>query len=74
MAGMKVSVSLPDDDVTFVDHYAQANGTTRSAAVHEAIQALRRRNLADEYTAAHDEWTTSGEADIWDAVAPDGLR
>lgn len=71
---MKVSVSLPDDDVAFVDHYAQANGTTRSAAVHQAIQALRWRNLAAEYEAANDEWAASGEADLWDTVTGDGLR
>lgn len=71
---MKVSVSLPDDDVAFVDQYAHVHGTTRSAAVHQAIQTLRRRDLAQEYEAANDEWTASGEADIWDAVTSDGLR
>jgi hypothetical protein len=71
---MKVSVSLPDDDIAFVDHYAQVNGTTRSAAVHKAIQTLRRRDLAADYEAANDEWIASGEADIWDTVTSDGLR
>lgn len=71
---MKVSVSLPEDDIDFVDHYARDHGATRSAVMHEAVQMLRRRDLATDYEAAHDEWVTSGEADIWDAITGDGLR
>jgi Arc/MetJ-type ribon-helix-helix transcriptional regulator len=71
---MKVSVSLPSDDVEFVDSYARERGATRSAVMHEAVEMLRRRNLAADYEAAHDEWVTSGEADLWDAVTGDGLR
>ena len=71
---MKVSVSLPDEDVDFVDRYARDNGTTRSAAMHEAVQMLRRRDLAADYEAASDEWAASGETDVWDAVSSDGQR
>ncbi|HEX8631837.1 MAG TPA: ribbon-helix-helix domain-containing protein [Catenuloplanes sp.] len=71
---MKVSVSLPDDDIAFVDRYARDNRLTRSAAVHEALQLLRRRDLAADYEAAGNEWVASGEADVWDAVSGDGLR
>ena len=71
---MKVSVSLPAEDVDFVDHYARDRGTTRSAVMHEAVQMLRRRDLALDYEAANDEWAASGEADVWDAVAGDGTR
>ncbi len=71
---MKVSVSLPDEDIAFVDRYARDNGTTRSAAIHQAVQMLRRRDLAADYEAAHDEWEAGGEAALWDAVTTDGLR
>jgi metal-responsive CopG/Arc/MetJ family transcriptional regulator len=71
---MKVSVSLPDDVVAFVDSYARENGTTRSAAVQQAVQLLRRRNLAADYEAAGDEWVADGEAELWDSVTGDGLR
>ena len=71
---MKVSVSLPEDDVEFVDRYARDRGTTRSAVMHEAVQMLRRRNLITDYEAANDEWVASGEAEVWDAVTGDGLR
>jgi Arc/MetJ-type ribon-helix-helix transcriptional regulator len=70
---MKLSVSLPDEDVAFVDDYARTHGTSRSAALHEAIVVLRSRDLAAEYEAAADEWDASGEAAAWDAVHADGL-
>lgn len=70
---MKVSVSLPEDDIDFVDHYARERGATRSAVMHEAVQMLRRRSLATYYEAANDEWVASGEADIWGAVTGEGL-
>jgi metal-responsive CopG/Arc/MetJ family transcriptional regulator len=71
---MKVSVSLPSADVDFVDSYARQRGMTRSAVIHDAVESLRRRDLAADYEAAHAEWVDSGEADIWDAVTGDGLR
>ena len=71
---MKVSVSLPEEDVEFIDGFARDAGLTRSAALHEAVDALRRRGLADEYAAAYDEWEASGEAAVWEAVSDDGIR
>ncbi|WJK41969.1 ribbon-helix-helix protein, CopG family [Solwaraspora sp. WMMA2056] len=71
---MKVSVSLPDDDLAFVERYARDRGKTRSAVLHEAVQLLRQRDLAAEYESANDEWVSSGEADVWDAVTGDLLR
>ena len=39
---MKVSVSLPGDDVRFLDEYAKDRGLhSRSAAVHKAVRLLR---------------------------------
>jgi len=71
---MKVSVSLPADDIDFVDSYARERGATRSAVMHEAVEMLRRRDLAADYEAAYDEWAVSGEAALWSAVTDDGLR
>lgn len=71
---MKVSVSLPDDDVEFLDNYARdASLGSRSAAMHRAVRLLRSSQLADEYTAAWDEWVESGEAEVWDVTLGDGL-
>ena len=72
---MKISVSLPDEDVAFLDDYAkEAEGSSRSAAVHDAIALLRTAHLMTDYAQAFDEWIDSGEAAVWDAVVADGLE
>jgi Arc/MetJ-type ribon-helix-helix transcriptional regulator len=72
---MKLSVSLPDDDVEFLDSYAHAQGMqSRSAAVHKAVGLLRAAQLGDAYAEAWESWSTSGDADVWEAVAVDGLE
>ena len=71
---MKVSVSLPDDDVEFLDEYALAQGIpSRSAVIHEAVRLLRASDLGTSYEEAWAEWSATGEADAWDPTAADGL-
>lgn len=71
---MKLSVSLPDDDVATLDDYARAQGlTSRSAALQRAIRMLRHPELEQDYAAAWEEWETSGEEAAWEATAADGL-
>jgi Arc/MetJ-type ribon-helix-helix transcriptional regulator len=71
---MKVSVSLPSEDVEYLDAYAREQGIgSRSAVLHRAVRLLRASTLADDYGAAWDEWTGSGDAAVWEAVAEDGL-
>jgi Arc/MetJ-type ribon-helix-helix transcriptional regulator len=72
---MKVSVSLPEEDVEFLDAYAREQGyPTRSAALHAAVGTLRSDRLADAYAEAWDSWTASAEAAAWDAVSGDALE
>ena len=71
---MNVTVSLPADDVEFLDSYAQARGMeSRSAVVHEAVGLLRATDLEDAYDDAWDSWEASDEASAWEAVTADGL-
>jgi Arc/MetJ-type ribon-helix-helix transcriptional regulator len=71
---MKVSVSLPDEDVDFLDAYAEAQGfASRSAVVHKAVRLLRASELGPAYEDAWDEWSTSGDAELWEPTAADGL-
>ena len=71
---MKVSVSLPDEDVEFLDEYARTQGySSRSAVVHKAVRLLRAAELGRDYAQAWEEWADSGDADAWDGVAPDGV-
>ena len=71
---MKLSVSLPDEDVDFLDQYAKTQGyESRSAVVHKAVRLLRATELGVDYAKAWDEWSESGDAAAWDAVVGDGL-
>jgi Arc/MetJ-type ribon-helix-helix transcriptional regulator len=71
---MKMSVSLPGEDVAFLDEYASIHKyPSRSAVVHQAIQALRLRGLGEAYGDSWAEWDASGEGAGWDAVVGDGL-
>jgi Arc/MetJ-type ribon-helix-helix transcriptional regulator len=70
---MKVSVSLPVDDVDFLDAYAREQGLdSRSAALHRAIRLLRTAELGATYEAAWDEWILEGDAAAWEPTAGDG--
>ncbi len=70
---MKLSVSLPDEDVKFLDEYAEQLGIeSRSAVVHRAVRLLQASELGPAYEAAWEEWA-AGDADAWDATVADGL-
>jgi Arc/MetJ-type ribon-helix-helix transcriptional regulator len=71
---MKLSVSLPDEDVAFLDEQARRRGTaSRSAVMHQAVLLLRASRLEEDYAAAWQEWDASGDRQVWDTVAGDGL-
>ena len=71
---MKISVSLPDEDVEFLDEYAKSPGIgSRSAVVQRAVRLLRASGLGPAYAEAWEEWGASGEAEAWDSVVADGL-
>ena len=72
---MKVSISLPDEDVEFLDTYAQSQGIeSRSAVVHRAVGLLRASELGDAYEDAFSSWSAEGEDAAWEVVAADGLE
>jgi Arc/MetJ-type ribon-helix-helix transcriptional regulator len=71
---VKLSVSLSDADVAFLDEYARTHGVrSRSGVLHEALQLLRARQLGTDYAAAWEEWAADDENAVWDQVAADGL-
>lgn len=71
---MKVSVSLPDEDVDFLDSYANSQGfTSRSAAVHKAVRLLRASELGPAYEDAWGEWSSGNEAEVWEVTSDDGV-
>lgn len=67
---MKLSLSLPDADVAYLDEYAQLRGlASRSAVVHEAVRLLRATDLGAAYKDAWRDWSEYGDADLWDATS-----
>jgi Arc/MetJ-type ribon-helix-helix transcriptional regulator len=72
---MKLSVSLPDADITFLDEYAERQGIeSRSAVLQRAVRLLKSSALGPAYESAWEEWSNSGEADVWDVSSGDGLQ
>ena len=75
---MKVSVSLPGEDVEFLDAYAREQGLgSRSSALQRAVRLLRIGELGAAYEAAwQDEGPESPRApnDPWDATVGDGIE
>ena len=58
---MKVSISLPDEDVAYLDAYAKAQGyESRSAVVHKAVRLLKAAELGAAYEDAWAEWSGDG--------------
>ena len=71
---MKVSVSLPDEDIEFLDDYVASNGmASRSAAVHKAVRLLRVSGLGAAYEQAWAEWATDDDSADWETVVGDGV-
>jgi Arc/MetJ-type ribon-helix-helix transcriptional regulator len=71
---MKMSVSLPEEDIEFLDTYVKEHGTgSRSAALHKAVGLLRAAQLADAYEDAWASWASSDDSQAWNAALADGL-
>jgi len=71
---VKLSVSLPEDDVAILDEFARTAGlSSRSAALHHAIRLLRHPELEEDYAAAWDEWQETGDSEAWESSVGDGL-
>ena len=71
---MKLSISLPDDDLDFLDRYADEQGlASRSAAVQRAIRMLRASSLGSAYEDAWTDWEGSDDATAWSTTLSDGL-
>jgi Arc/MetJ-type ribon-helix-helix transcriptional regulator len=71
---MKVSISLPDEDLEFLDRYTkQAGLDSRSAALQKAVRLLRTAELSTEYAAAWEEFDADGDAALWETTVGDGI-
>ena len=67
-------MSLPDDDIAFLDTYAAQQGIeSRSAVLHKAVRLLRATELAEDYASAWAEWDAGPDAAVWAATTNDGV-
>ncbi len=72
---MKISISLPAEDLEFVDAQTSTGlFASRSAVLHAAVRLLKDRHYADSYAAAWDEWDASEDGAMWNAVIGDGVN
>ena len=68
-----MSISLADDDASFLDAHALEEGlASRSAALHEALQHHRSARLGSSYETAWSEWTEADQ-EMWECTTSDGL-
>ena len=71
---MKMSVSLPEEDIEFLDTYVKDQSAgSRSAALHKAVELLRAAQLADAYEDAWGSWAASDDPGAWESALADGL-
>lgn len=73
MGGMKLSVSLSDADVAFLDEVAKRTGS-RSAALQEAVRLMREMEMVDDYIETFAEWDASPDKALWDSTSGDGIE
>jgi len=72
---MKVSVSLSDEDLEFLDTYTKKCGLdSRSAALQKAVRLLRTSELTQAYAAAWEEFDADGDAALWETTVADGIE
>lgn len=72
---MKLSVSLPEKDVEFLDFYMTEHDLdSRSAALQAVLRTLRDLQLQDAYAQAFAEWEGTEDAELWDRTTGDGIE
>lgn len=70
----KISVSLELPLLNFLATYQETHQVrSKSEVVAHALILLRERELEGQYAEALSEWQASGDAELWDGVAGDGL-
>ncbi|MGO1591842.1 MAG: ribbon-helix-helix domain-containing protein [Ancrocorticia sp.] len=67
---MEISVNLSEADIDTLDQYAaQAELSSRSAALRQAIRLLHTEELTAEYVTAYAEWDQTVGSELWGRAA-----
>ena len=70
---MKLSVSLPDEDVAFLDRYAASQGTALGLRWCTRPFDSFAPHSSDRVQDAWAEWAEGPDADLWETAISDGL-
>jgi Arc/MetJ-type ribon-helix-helix transcriptional regulator len=75
MGNTKLGVSVDSQLAQFIERYQAAHGKpTKSEVVQLALSLLQKNELRQQYAEAYQEWLESGEAEVWEVTAGDGLE
>ena len=69
MGAKKISISLQEQDIRFVDSYSKKNHVSRSAAIKEGLHLLQQAQLEKYYGEANNNID-----DAFEAINSDGLE
>jgi len=71
---MKLSISIPDGDIEYLDSYVRDHElSSRSAGIHAAVRALRTSELTGAYEQATEEWAEGEDRELWESATGDGI-
>ncbi len=75
MANVKLSVSVDQDFLPFIERYQQDHTVrTKSEVIERALKLLRKAELEAAYRAAGREWREHPDAALWENTVADGLE
>jgi Arc/MetJ-type ribon-helix-helix transcriptional regulator len=75
MANVKLSVSVDQGFVPFIERYQQDHTIrTKSEVVERALDLLRKAELEQAYKEAAQEWLENSDAALWENTVADGLE
>jgi Arc/MetJ-type ribon-helix-helix transcriptional regulator len=75
MPNVKLSVSVNQGFVPFIERYQQAHTVrTKSEVVERALELLRKAELEQAYKEAAQEWLENPDATLWENTVADGLE
>lgn len=75
MANIKLSVSVDQGFVPFIERYQQDHTVrTKSEVVERALELLRKAELEQAYKEAAQDWLENPDAALWENTVGDGIE
>ena len=75
MANVKLSVSVDQGVVPFIERYQNDHTVrTKSEVVERALELLRKAELEQAYKEAAQDWLENPDAALWENTVGDGIE